>query len=176
MWLRRRNLAVVAELLLPPLGLAALELGLRLRDVRGELRLLLAEPLLELGQLCLALLELVGADLDVRLRRGLAELESGLALVQFLHPVVDRLLHPLEALLAAVGALLLRVGHGLVARELVLALGQRLLALLEAGGQLLEVATAVGVALLVGEVRLEPVQLRLARGQVELALVEVRGP
>src|SRR5207247_10580275 len=45
MWLRRRNLAVVAELLLPPLGLAALELGLRLRDVRGELRLLLAEPL-----------------------------------------------------------------------------------------------------------------------------------
>ena len=89
---------------------------------------------------------------------------------------MDRLLHPLEALLAAVGALLLRVGHGLVARELVLALGQRLLALLEAGGQLLEVATAVGVALLVGEVRLEPVQLRLARGQVELALVEVRGP
>ena len=87
---------------------------------------------------------------------------------------MDRLLHSLETLLAAIGALLLRVGDGLVAREVVLALRERLLALPEARSHVLEVASAVGVALLVGDVSLEPVQLRLPGSQVELALVELR--
>ena len=81
-----RNLGVGAELLLPPLGLAPLDLGLRLRDVRRELGFLLAEPLLELGQHLLALLELVRADLDVCLEPGFAELELTFALVELLDP------------------------------------------------------------------------------------------
>ena len=42
-------LGVAAELLLPPLGLAPLQLGLRFGDVGRELAFLLAEPLLQLA-------------------------------------------------------------------------------------------------------------------------------
>src|SRR6185437_7275959 len=44
---------------------------------------------------------------------------------------------------------------------------------LEADIPLLEVATAVGVALGVRDRGLEPVELRLARGQIELSAVEL---
>src|SRR5207244_1211065 len=74
------KLGVVAELLLPPLGLAAPELGLRLRDEGRELAFLVAQPLLELGQRRLALLELVRSDLDVRIQACLADLAVGPAL------------------------------------------------------------------------------------------------
>src|SRR5262245_66299677 len=72
MWLCGRDF-LGAELLLPPLGLPTLDLGLRLRDVRGQLSLLVPEPLLELGQRLFALLELVGADLHVGRELGLAQ-------------------------------------------------------------------------------------------------------
>jgi len=69
--LRGRDL-FVSELLLPPLGLAALDLGLRVRHVGGELALLVGQPFLQLGQRLFALLEPVAADLDVGLELGLA--------------------------------------------------------------------------------------------------------
>ena len=73
---------VATELLVPPLALATLERALRLRDVRGELVLLRAELLLELGERLLAGLELVEADLVVGLVPSLAPFEVLLALVQ----------------------------------------------------------------------------------------------
>ena len=80
----RRRLLFGAELLLPPLGLAALDLGLRVRHVGGELTLLVGQPLLQLGQRLLALLELVAADLNVGLELGLAQVELALAVVELL--------------------------------------------------------------------------------------------
>src|SRR5215210_8937752 len=166
---------VRAELLLPPLGLAPADLGLGARDVRRELALLLGQALLELRERLLALLELLAADLHVGFQRGLAQLQLGFAVVELRQPVAHRLLHRAEALLAAVAALLLRLGDGLVARELRLARGEGLLALVEARRPVLEVAAAVLVALRVRERGLEAIQLRLARRQVELAPVELGG-
>jgi hypothetical protein len=135
----------LAELLLPPLGLAALDLGLRLRDVLAELALLVREPLLELSQRLLALLELVGADLDVRRELGLAQVELALALVELLVPIVQRLLEVAQARLLAIGALPVRLGDRLEVLDLGLARGQLLLALLQPRRPLLEVAAAVRV-------------------------------
>src|SRR3954453_8524263 len=88
--LRGRDLfGFVAELLLPPPRLAALDLRLRVRDVGGELALLVGEPLLQLGERFLALLELVAADLDVGLELRLAQVELTFALVQLLELLVQ---------------------------------------------------------------------------------------
>ena len=73
-----------AELLLPPVGLAALDLGLRVRHVGGELTLLVGQPLLQLGQCLLAVFELVAADLNVGLELGLAQVELAVAVVELL--------------------------------------------------------------------------------------------
>ena len=59
--------AVAAGDLLPPVVLAALQLALNLGDVREQLVLLLAEALLQVGELLLPPFELVLADLDVGL-------------------------------------------------------------------------------------------------------------
>src|SRR5690349_24545993 len=66
------QIVVAADLLVPPLRLAALERALSLCDVRCELVFLRAEPLLELGHGLLACLELVEPDLEVGLVPGLA--------------------------------------------------------------------------------------------------------
>src|SRR5919201_2752350 len=167
------SLGVRAELLLPPLGLAPLDLRLRLRHVRGQLALLVRQPLLELGQLALALFELVAAYLAVRLERRLTQGELGLPLVELLHAVVDALLHRAQPLLAPVRALPLRLGDCLEILDLGLAPRQLALSLLQPCLPLPEVAAAVGVALGVGDRGLEPVELRLASRQVKLAAVEL---
>src|SRR5262245_29424284 len=172
MWLCGRDF-LGAELLLPPLGLAALDLGLRLRDVRGQLSLLVREPLLELGERLFALFELVGADLQIGGELGLAQVDLALAVVELLVTVVQVLLEVAQARFLAVGALLVRLGDRLEVVGLGLAGGQLLLALLQPLGPLVEVATAVRVALGVGDRGLQPVQLGLLGGQVELPPVEL---
>src|SRR3954454_8029867 len=148
MWLGRGDLfGFVAELLLPPLGLAALDLGLRVRHVGGELALLVRQPFLELGERFLALLELVAADLDVGLELGFAQLELAFALVELLQLLVQVLLEAREPGLALVGALFVRLGDRLEVRRVGLAGDELALPLLEADVPLLEVAAAVGVPL-----------------------------
>src|SRR5439155_1505389 len=71
-----------AELLVPPDGFAALELGLRLADVGGELGFLLRQVRLELGKGRLAGLDLVGAQVDVGIQACLALVDLALALVE----------------------------------------------------------------------------------------------
>jgi hypothetical protein len=85
------------------------------------------------------------------------EVELALAVVELLVAVVQGLLEVAQARFLAIGALL--VG---------LAGGQLLLALLQPRRPLVEVATAARVALGVGDRGLQPVQLRLLGGQVEL--------
>ena len=94
----------ITELLLPPVGLAAVELGLHLADVGREVVLLLRQPPLELVDGDLAPLELLEPELDVGLGARLARLDVGLALVEiadasreFLLLLVQTLLEPLEA-------------------------------------------------------------------------------
>src|SRR5438105_3956087 len=168
-----RHFGVRVGLLLPPLRLAALQLGLRLRDVGPELGLLLGEPLLELGAGHLALLELVEPDLVVGHDAGLALLKRRLAVVELPDPLVDGGLQLADARLAALGPLLLRIGGRLVAGEIGLALGELPLALLEPDVPLVEVAALVGLPFGVADRGLQPVELGLARGQLELALVEL---
>src|SRR6478609_8061593 len=76
------EIVVATDLLVPPLGLAALQRALGLCDVSGELVLLRAELLLELGHRLLARLELVEPDLEVGLVAGLALVENFFALVE----------------------------------------------------------------------------------------------
>ena len=83
--------------------------ALGLRDVRGELVLLRAELLLELGQSLLARLELVEPDLDVRLVASLAALELLLAVVDLPDALAEVRLRLPEALLALVDPLAGRV-------------------------------------------------------------------
>src|SRR4051794_28557481 len=64
-----------AQLLLPPVGLAALQLRLGLGDEGRDLRLLRGELALEARQLLFAALDLLLADLDVGLEAGLALLD-----------------------------------------------------------------------------------------------------
>src|SRR5262245_897660 len=78
------EIVVAADLLVPPLGLAALQRALSLSDVCRELVFLGTELLLELGDRLLAGLELVEPDLEV----GLV---PRLALVELLLPVVELL-------------------------------------------------------------------------------------
>src|SRR6478609_1632772 len=78
------EIVVAADLLVPPLGLAALQRALSLCDVRGELVLLRAELLLELGDCLLARLELIEPDLEVGLVASLALVEHLLAVVELL--------------------------------------------------------------------------------------------
>ena len=83
----------------------AVHLGLELPNVRREVALLLAEPLLEVDDLLLAQLKLVLADLEVGLEPRLARLDLGLALVDLAQARVDRLLGLDEALLPALDPL-----------------------------------------------------------------------
>src|SRR5688500_7063195 len=92
--------AFAAQLLAPPFALAALQGALGLCDVGGELVLLGAELLLELGQGLLASLELVEPDLVVRLVPSLAPLEVLLAVVQLADALPKVGLGLAEALLA----------------------------------------------------------------------------
>src|SRR5205085_666204 len=59
------GVAVPAELLVPPDRLAALQLRLGLADESGKLGFLLRQVRLQLGDGCLAVLDLVGAENDV---------------------------------------------------------------------------------------------------------------
>src|SRR5918995_488683 len=130
-----------AENLLPPVRFAVVEGALGLRDVACELGFLGREALLELRQLLLASLQLVGSQLDVCLEARLAGVERGFALVEVDHAVADLVFALGEPLLLALEALGLRLGvvFGVVERGL--AVGQLTLALLEAGLEEIEVAT-----------------------------------
>src|SRR5262249_62095995 len=86
------------------------------------------------------------------------------------------LVHVGEPLLAALGALWWAAGGALDALALCAARLPRPCPPLELGGQVLEVSPAVGVSLHERQLRLEPVQLGLALGQLELALVELCRP
>ena len=164
---------LVAELLRPPLGVAAVEVVLDLRDVGAEVAFAAAELLLPLGDGGLSLLELLLADVVVGFEPRLAQEELAL------------LLRDRRALRAAADR------DGPAGRgpgfELQLALGERSLT----GDDetlALEQATPLGLDLglelgsrtgLLGREgacsgRLGAVQLRLARGELELALVELR--
>ena len=71
----------MAELLLPPVRLALVELPLQLAHVVRELTLLLSEPFLELRDLQLPPLELLFAELKVGLDARVARLDLSLSLV-----------------------------------------------------------------------------------------------
>ena len=159
-------------MLVPPDGFAALELGLRLADVGGELGFLLRQVRLELGKGRLAGLDLVGAQVDVGIQAGLALVDLALALVELADPVADRLLHRGKALLPPLLALGLRISEAFLARQRGLAGGELAFALLELRSPLLEIGAEARVALCMRQLGLEPVQLGLARSKLHLALVE----
>ena len=166
----------VAGDLVPPGRLPVLQLALDLLDVRGELALLVSELLLQVRQLGLAPLELVLADLGVRLDARLALLDAHLAVVELAHPVADCLLHLGETLLLALEALLRRVGELLRVRELGILLGQLAFSLLEALLVLVEVASTDTFGLDAAKMRLAPAEIGLARGELELAGLELLQP
>src|SRR5215218_8067933 len=83
------EIVVAADLLVPPLGFAALQRALCLSDVGGELVLLRAELLLELGDRLLARLELFEPDPEVGLVASLAVVERFLALVELASAVAE---------------------------------------------------------------------------------------
>ena len=109
-----------------------------------------------------------------RPRAGLAQLELALALVELLELARGALSSSSESRSSRLSVRFL-CDSEIVSKfsRLGLAGGELALALLEPDVPLLEVAAAVGVALGVRDRGLEPVQLRLASGQVELAPVEL---
>src|SRR4029450_662244 len=156
---------VAADLLVPPLGLAALERALCLSDVGGELVLLRAELLLELGHCLLAGLELVERDLDVALVAGRPLVEHLLALVKLPRPVAQARFGLRQPLLALANTGEGRLGDlGLLCEP-----GLALVELLLAGLELLPQSLA-GHELLLASLQLlsQPIQL------VALRLLEVR--
>src|SRR5262245_440139 len=98
------DIVVAADLFVPPLGLAALERALSLCDIGGELVLLRAELLLELGHRLLARLELVEPDLEVGLVARLAPVEPFFAVVELLRALAHPRLGFGEPLLALADA------------------------------------------------------------------------
>src|SRR5919197_5877754 len=141
----------------------AVHLGLELPHVRREVALLLAEPLLEVGDLLLAQLELVLADLEVGLEPGLAGLDLGLALVDLPQARVDRLLGLDEALLSALHPLPVGRRRRVDVAKCRLALGELALPRVEGRSALLEVVPELGRRTRPLQRRLAPVELGLSR-------------
>src|ERR687885_406212 len=157
----------------PAAGAVHLRLGLA--DVRGEVALLLAEPLLEVGDLLLAELELVLADLEVGLEAGLARLDLGLALVDLAQPRMDGLLGLDEALLLALEPLAVGRRGRVDVAERRLPRRELLLAGIEGRGALLEVVPELGRCARALQRRLAPVELRLAGGERCVGRLALRG-
>src|SRR5256714_1629574 len=84
----------------PPAGLALRQLALELADVQRQLCLLAVEPLLELAQLGAPALDALLAELDVGLELRLARLERVLALVGVAQASLELLLALGQPLLA----------------------------------------------------------------------------
>jgi hypothetical protein len=117
------------------------ERALGLRDVARELGLLGREALLQLYQLLLAPLELLRAQLDVRLESRLAGVERRLALIEVDQPLTDFLLVLGQTLLLALDALGLRVAVLLGVVDPCLAFGELALPLVESRLEQLEIAS-----------------------------------
>ena len=151
---------VFSELLAPPLGLAALERTLRLCDIGRELRLLAAELLLQLGERRFAVLELLEANLVVRVVVRLALFELLFAIVDLTDALAQVRFRLGDSLLAAVDALARRLGEVALLVERRLAVGDLLLTRLEPGGPLVEVAAADAIGLDPCELGVAAVELR----------------
>src|SRR5207248_3239523 len=118
----------VSELLFPPVGLAAVELGLHLADVGREVVLLLCQPRLELVDGLFAPLELLEPELDIRLGARFTRLDVPLALVELGEAGESLLVDlgaaaplPLHPLPLGPELALLRLHLGLARRERLLA-------------------------------------------------------
>src|SRR5207244_11248784 len=132
-----------AELLLPPVGVAPVELGLDLPDVRGEVPLLLAEPLLEVVDDLLAPLELLQPKLDVGFCARLACLDVGFALVEIADARGELVLRLVQPLLQAFEPRALRIEESLARHELGFTRCNLAFALFEARRELVEIALLV---------------------------------
>ncbi len=167
---------VLAELFRPPFGFAAVEVVLQLCDVHGEVALACREGGLELGAGLLALLEPLLADLELGFHLCLAEVEGGVALLQFLGAAGENLLPLVEPLFLALVAATRGEDRLLSLVESRLARGQVFVALPQPS---LADLVDLGLARLLGgspRGGFEPMELGLAGDKLRLALVDAVEP
>src|SRR5262245_18723004 len=170
---RGRLLGVAAQLLRPPLGLAAVEVLLELRDVHGEIAFPGRQLGLELGAGLLALLQALLAHLELGLQLRLAEVQGGLTLLELLGAAGEHVLVLVERLLLALVAAARREDRLLRLVQRRLARPELLVARLQPPLRQLVDLRLARLLQLAAQRSLSAMELRLPGNQLRLALLDV---